>query len=207
MTGSMNLLGFYLTVKAPATLPKGANIWYFYRPHCSCWYSFGLLENQICAGSSRPCIQLETVIAVQNPFLTLSRSAGIPWTSSTSTRSQSASVVGAAGIDFLNKLNQALPLTVADIWHLHACLENGDAWDIVFSGTALFCVYARARRSYFIHGMALELTCWNLRAKLHPSTWRCKSIRPDKQLCISSSSWTWLHLAVGYLETTGSGYG
>ena len=65
--------------------------------------------------------------------------------------------LGATGSDFANKLNQASPLTVADIWHLHTCLDNGDAWDRVFSGAALFCIYARARWSDFIHGNCIRV--------------------------------------------------
>ena len=65
--------------------------------------------------------------------------------------------LGATGGDVANKLNQAAPLTVADIWQLHLCLDTGDAWDRVFSGAALFCIYARARWSDFIHGNCVRL--------------------------------------------------
>ena len=50
--------------------------------------------------------------------------------------------------------SQAAPLTVNELQTLHDILSDHrmDAWDRLFSGATLFCVYARARWSDFQHG-------------------------------------------------------
>ncbi len=51
-----------------------------------------------------------------------------------------------------NKANQAALLKVSDLVLLHETLETSDDdWDRLMSGACLFCVYARARWSDFIH--------------------------------------------------------
>ena len=137
MTESMNLLGFYLTVKAPATLPKRANCMVFLQTTLQQLVFFWPIREPDmrriiktlhsagnCNNSSKSILNAVTFCRYSLDIVDLH-----PIT-------VSKRCLGAAGIDFLNKLNQASPLTVADIWHLHACLENGDAWDRVFSGTA-----------------------------------------------------------------------
>ena len=65
--------------------------------------------------------------------------------------------LGAVVDDLPGKVKQAEPLTVSDVKRLHWVLEHGNVWDKVFSGAALFCIYARARWSDFIHGNHLRL--------------------------------------------------
>ena len=58
----------------------------------------------------------------------------------------------------MGKANQADPLTVANLEQLHTTLEGkGDIWDRLISGAFIFCVYARARWSDFIHGGQVKL--------------------------------------------------
>ena len=58
----------------------------------------------------------------------------------------------------INRAKQAAPLRVQDLVHLHDVLETShDMWDRVMSGSALFCVYARARWSDFVHCGSLQL--------------------------------------------------
>ena len=54
----------------------------------------------------------------------------------------------------VNRAKQAAPLRVQDLVHLHDVL---DMWDRAMSGSALFCVYARARWSDFVHCGSLQL--------------------------------------------------
>ena len=155
---SMNLLGDYLTGKAPATLLKRANSMVFLHTtlqQLGFFWPLGepemyrIIKTLHSTGNrtSRLKSILEAVTFCRYSFdisdlhpITVSKRC-----------------LGATGSDFANKLNQASPLTVADIWHLHTCLDNGDAWDRVFSGAALFCIYARARWSDFIHGNCIRV--------------------------------------------------
>jgi hypothetical protein len=155
---SMNLLGDYLTGKAPATLLKRANSMVFLHTtlqQLGFFWPLGepdmyrIIKTLHSTGNrtSRLKSILEAVTFCRYSFdiddlhpITVSKRC-----------------LGATGSDFANKLNQASPLTVADIWHLHTCLDNGDAWDKVFSGAALFCIYARARWSDFIHGNCIRV--------------------------------------------------
>ena len=59
---------------------------------------------------------------------------------------------GAISSGPVNRAKQAAPLSVRDLVHLHEVLETSDdVWDRVMSGSSLFCVYARARWSDFVH--------------------------------------------------------
>ena len=58
----------------------------------------------------------------------------------------------------LNRANQAAPLRVSDLVLLHETLETSDDdWNRLMSGACLFCVYARARWSDFIHSGKMSL--------------------------------------------------
>ena len=58
----------------------------------------------------------------------------------------------------LNRANQAAPLRVSDLVLLHETLETSDDdWNRLMSGACLFCVYARARWSDFIHSGKMVL--------------------------------------------------
>ena len=58
----------------------------------------------------------------------------------------------------MNRANQAAPLAVRDLVKLHEILESSDdMWDRVMAGSSLFCVYARARWSDFVHCGNLSL--------------------------------------------------
>ena len=58
----------------------------------------------------------------------------------------------------LNRANQAAPLRVSDLVLLHETLETSDDdWNRLMSGACLFCVYARARWSDFIHNGKMSL--------------------------------------------------
>ena len=53
---------------------------------------------------------------------------------------------------------QAAPLTVLQLTELHRLVrESDDAWDRVFAGAVLFCVYSRSRWMDFQHGSELKL--------------------------------------------------
>ena len=54
------------------------------------------------------------------------------------------------------RVNQAAPLLVKDVLRLHHILEEGQLWDAVFAGAALFCINSRARWSDFIHGSCIR---------------------------------------------------
>ena len=156
----MNLLGDYLAGKAPADSGEtckqyGLSAFNF----ATVGFLLAPWMSRRCTGSLRFCIhlahrtsRLKSILGSHHFLQVLLRhqSASIPIT-------VSKRCLGATGSDFANKLNQASPLTVADIWHLHTCLDNGDAWDRVFSGAALFCIYARARWSDFIHGNCIRV--------------------------------------------------
>ena len=65
---------------------------------------------------------------------------------------------GAISSGPVNRANQAAPLKVQDLVKLHDILETSqDGWDKVMAGSALFCVYARARWSDFVHCGNLNL--------------------------------------------------
>ena len=54
--------------------------------------------------------------------------------------------LGACGNDHGRIIKQAIALTVRQVEKLHSVLENGtEQWDKLFSGMALYCIYARAR--------------------------------------------------------------
>ena len=58
----------------------------------------------------------------------------------------------------VNRANQAAPLKVKDLVVLHETLESSeDDWNRLMSGACLFCVYARARWSDFIHSGKMTL--------------------------------------------------
>ena len=155
---SMNLLGDYLSGKAPSTLVKRANSMVFLHTTLQqlgfFWPvdepdMYRIIKTLHSSGNSTSRLKsiLEAITFCRYSFdiedlhpITVSKRC-----------------LGAAGGDVANKLNQAAPLTVADIWQLHLCLDTGDAWDRVFSGAALFCIYARARWSDFIHGNCIRL--------------------------------------------------
>ncbi|CAL1132459.1 unnamed protein product [Cladocopium goreaui] len=155
---SMNLLGDYLTGKAPATLLKRANSMVFLHTTLQQLGFFWPLEEpemyriiKTLHSTGNRTSRLKSILeAVTFCRYSFDISDLHPIT-------VSKRCLGATGSDFANKLNQASPLTVADIWHLHTCLDNGDAWDRVFSGAALFCIYARARWSDFIHGNCIRV--------------------------------------------------
>ena len=155
---SMNLLGDYLSGKAPSTLVKRANSMVFLHTtlqQLGFFWPVGepdvyrIIKTLHSSGNSTSRLKsiLEAITSCRYSFdiedlhpITVSKRC-----------------LGATGGDVANKLNQAAPLTVADIWQLHLCLDTGDAWDRVFSGAALFCIYARARWSDFIHGNCVRL--------------------------------------------------
>ncbi|CAL1150630.1 unnamed protein product [Cladocopium goreaui] len=155
---SMNLLGDYLSGKAPSTLVKRANSMVFLHTtlqQLGFFWPVGepdvyrIIKTLHSSGNSTSRLKsiLEAITFCRYSFdiedlhpITVSKRC-----------------LGATGGDVANKLNQAAPLTVADIWQLHLCLDTGDAWDRVFSGAALFCIYARARWSDFIHGNCIRL--------------------------------------------------
>ena len=65
---------------------------------------------------------------------------------------------GAISSGPVNRANQAAPLAVRDLVKLHEILESSDdMWDRVMAGSSLFCVYARARWSDFVHCGNLSL--------------------------------------------------
>ena len=54
--------------------------------------------------------------------------------------------LGACGNDHGRIIKQAIALTVRQVAKLHSILEHGEEeWDKLFSGMALYCIYARAR--------------------------------------------------------------
>ena len=58
----------------------------------------------------------------------------------------------------INRASQAAPLRVRDLVKLHDVLESsGEVWDRMMAGAALFCTYARARWSDFVHCGKLTL--------------------------------------------------
>ena len=154
----LELLGDYLTGKSPATLVKRANslifmqnmlqqLGYFWPLSEPDFYRF--LKTLKSAGHSTSSLKslLEAVTFSRYSFhlpelheLTVSRRC-----------------LGAVVDELPGKVKQAEPLTVADVKRLHWVLEHGEVWDKVFSGSALFCIYSRARWSDFIHGSCLRL--------------------------------------------------
>ena len=65
---------------------------------------------------------------------------------------------GAISSGPVNRAKQAAPLSVRDLMCLHDILETSDdVWDRVMAGSSLFCVYARARWSDFVHCGSLTL--------------------------------------------------
>jgi hypothetical protein len=155
---SMNLLGDYLSGKAPSTLVKRANSMVFLHTtlqQLGFFWPVGepdmyrIIKTLHSSGNSTSRLKsiLEAITFCRYSFdiedlhpITVSKRC-----------------LGATGGDVANKLNQAAPLTVADIWQLHLCLDTGDAWDRVFSGAALFRIYARARWGDFIRGNCIRL--------------------------------------------------
>ena len=154
----LELLGDYLTGKAPATLVKRANslifmqnmlnqLGYFWPMSEPDFYRF--LKTLKSAGHSTSRLKslLEAVTFCRYSFhlpelhdLTVSKRC-----------------LGAVVDDLPGKVKQAEPLTVSDVKRLHWVLKHENVWDKVFSGAALFCIYARARWSDFIHGNHLRL--------------------------------------------------
>ena len=154
----LELLGDYMTGKSPSTLVKRANslifmqnmlqqLGYFWPISEPDFYRF--LKTLKGAGHSTSRLKslLEAITFSRYSFhlqdlhdLTISKRC-----------------LGAVVDDLPGKVKQAEPLTVADVRHLLYVLEQGDVWDKVFSGGALFCIYSRARWSDFIHGSCLPL--------------------------------------------------
>ena len=153
----LEMLSDYLTGKAPSTLIKRANsrifmqnmlnqlgyFWTMSEPD-----SYRFLKTLRSAGHSTSRLKslLEAVTFCRYSFhlpklhdLTVSQRC-----------------LGAV-VDNLSGKVKAEPLTVSDVKQLHWVLEHGNVWDRVFSGAALFCIYARARWSVFILGNYLRL--------------------------------------------------
>ena len=59
--------------------------------------------------------------------------------------------IGTTSADVPASIAQASPLTVEELKTLHKCLQDGEAWDRVFSGSILFATYARARWADLMH--------------------------------------------------------
>ena len=155
---AMMLLGDYLTGKAPSTLVKRANSLIFLQStllQLGYFWPLGepdmyrIIKTLKMSGNSTSRLKsvLEAITFCRYAFnimdlhdITVSRRC-----------------LGAVGGDVTGKVNQAAPLTVSDVWHLHMCLCNGGTWDRVFCGAALFCIYARARWSDFTHGSCIRL--------------------------------------------------
>ena len=143
---SMNLLGDYLSGKAPSTLVKRANSMVFVHTtlqQLGFFWPVGepdvyrIIKTLHSSGNSTSRLKsiLEAITFCRYSFdiedlrlITVNKRC-----------------LGATGGDVANKLNQAALLTVADIWQSHLCLNTGNAWNRVFSGAALFCIYACAR--------------------------------------------------------------
>ena len=160
---SMMLLGDYLTGKAPSTLVKRANSLIFLQTtlqQLGYFWPLGepdmyrIIKTLKMSGSSASRLKsmLEAITFCRYSFnivdlhdITVSRRC-----------------LGAVGSDVTGKVNQAAPLTVADVWHLHMCLTNSSTWDRVFCGAALFCIYVGATSST---GVALGWIAWRLLVK------------------------------------------
>ena len=143
---SMNLLGDYLPRKAPSTLVKRANSMAFFHTTLQQLGFFWPV------GESDMYRIIKTLHSSGNSTSRLKSILGAITFCRYSFDIEDLRLImvnkrclGATGGDVANKLNQAALLTVADIWQSHLCLNTGNAWNRVFSGAALFCIYACAR--------------------------------------------------------------
>ena len=149
---ALTVLEDYLSGKAPATLVKRANSLLFVidRAH-SIGVSFPFSEPEFYyvlktlkaadEKSSRLKSVVEAVTFARHVF---SAEQLEPLASSRRCR-------GAIAARPVERGNQAAPLSCEDLKHLHDVLDKGQPWDKVFAGACLFCVYARARWSDFVH--------------------------------------------------------
>lgn len=158
MKAAFEMLGDYLSGKAPATLVKRANSLIFFQnvaelhgiqfPYSESDF-YHVLKQLKHDGysSSRLKSVIEAITFVRYSFQ-IDTLHGI----TTSKR-----CLGAVRPDPAGKVNQAESLSVSDIEMLHSILTNAASWDSAFAGACLFCVYSRARWSDFCHGQCLRL--------------------------------------------------
>ena len=152
-------LGHYFVGKAPATLIKRANsmIFIMEQGH-KLGYIFPYTESdfysllKVLKNTGRTASRLKSVMEAvtfcryvfnieQLHALTISKRC-----------------YGAISSGPVNRAKQAAPLSVRDLVCWHDILETSDdVWDRVMSGSSLFCVYARARWSDFVHCGSLTL--------------------------------------------------
>ena len=152
-------LNHYFTGKAPATLIKRANsMIYFMEQGHKLGYIFPYSESELYSllkvlkGTGQKASRLKGVMEA----LTFCRYVfNIEQLQSLMNSKRCHGVVAGGPV---NKANQAAPLKVSDLVLLHETLETSDDdWNRLMSGACLFCVYARARWSDFIHGGKITL--------------------------------------------------
>ena len=152
-------LNHYFTGKAPATLIKRANsMIYFMEQGHKLGYIFPYSESELYSllkvlkGTGQKASRLKGVMEA----LTFCRYVfNIEQLQSLINSKRCHGVVAGGPV---NKANQAAPLKVSDLVLLHETLETSDDdWNRLMSGACLFCVYARARWSDFIHGGKITL--------------------------------------------------
>ena len=110
----------------------------------------------------------------------------------------------------VNKANQAAPLKVSDLVLLHETLETSDDdWNRLMSGACLFCVYARARWSDFIHGGKITLDHYSdgsiayvemdvaVHKTMFASARRFRYGKPLARALESDEAGCWLRLLIG----------
>lgn len=120
-------------------------VWCFYRPLYNRGDSFGLSEYQTFAGSLRPCIQLDTVLADWNPFLkqlplqVILRRHRPPPDHIQQALSGSRWEWFCKQVEPDLNFNSCRHLALAYMFGEWECLGQS------FRGAALFCVYAWAR--------------------------------------------------------------
>eukprot|EP00435_Cladocopium_sp_Y103_P046199 s2776_g13.t1 len=157
LDASLELVADYLAGKAPATLVKRANsmafvmnaatdIGIFFPFSEPDFYHLLKVLRQRGHSCSKLKSVLEAITFVRYPFqidvlhpLTCSKRCA-----------------GAVMPEPVGRILQAEPLRVKDLERLHGVLDSGDLWDRVFAGACLFCAYARARWSDFVHGNYLR---------------------------------------------------
>ena len=152
-------LNHYFTGKAPATLIKRANsMIYFMEQGHKLGYIFPYSESELYSllkvlkGTGQKASRLKGVMEA----LTFCRYVfNIEQLQSLINSKRCHGVVAGGPV---NKANQAAPLKVSDLVLLHETLKTSDDdWNRLMSGACLFCVYARARWSDFIHGGKITL--------------------------------------------------
>ena len=152
-------LGHYFAGKAPATLIKRANSMIFISEFAfKLGYMFPYPESELYSlmktlkAAGYTCSRMKGVMEA----LTFCRFVFGIEEMHKSVMSKRCCGVIASGP--MGKANQAEPLAVTHLEQLHTILERkGDIWDRLISGAFLFCVYARARWSDFIHGGKVTL--------------------------------------------------